>query len=143
MAKIQRIDSHIIKIIRNYYAKLSQLNSVSLLYTMMSPNQNYIIESLKKGYIPPKAFIYLDSNGMITNINNIPMIYHIPRNRANKKYNVDRSLLEKSSPFKYNTELPDIDICNEYNSNSDKYWWIKTLSLALANNIREQYINKG
>lgn len=74
LANVSRIGMHIIKLIRNYYARLSEHKSSGHLYPMAHPDPNYINTTLRKGYIPPEAFIQLDRLGIITDSNNIPII---------------------------------------------------------------------
>ena len=39
-------------------------------------NNNYMSKTLKSWYVPPEAFLYLDTNNLIQNANGIPIIYH-------------------------------------------------------------------
>lgn len=83
-AGIARVDNFVIKLIRDHFASASRNGLNSFIYGAFYPNPLYYSRTLSTGYIPPEAFLYLDTNGYIQNETNVPIIYHVPRHK-NKK----------------------------------------------------------
>ncbi|OXU25214.1 hypothetical protein TSAR_003005 [Trichomalopsis sarcophagae] len=103
-ANVPRIDSFIIKLARDYYAKLKGSNNKA-----------------SSGYLQPESFMFFDSIGYITSQNNIPLIYHIPRHSANKS--IDISINPSQLNLKYSTKIPERNTKDKYKLN-EKYWWL-------------------
>lgn len=76
-ANISRIDSHILNLCRNHFAKAAGNTSNSLVHTPFYPQPLYFNKTLKTGYTTPELFPYLDSEGYLSGDNNVPIIYHI------------------------------------------------------------------
>ena len=95
-AGISRIDCHIIKLVRDYFANISKINNNGLIRGAVYPNDEYYKKALLSGNIPPEAFTYLDKTNRITDRNNIPTIYHIKRRSSDKRiiYDPDMDCLK-------------------------------------------------
>lgn len=79
LANISRFDNFIIKQIRIYFARAASIMENSLIFPIASPNVEYIKNTFVTGFLPPKAFISLDSLNYIQDVNMVPIIYHIQR----------------------------------------------------------------
>lgn len=84
-ANIHRIDIFILKLIRDHFANSTHIRQNSLIYSALYPNPSYYRNTLNTGFISPEAFPYLDSNDYISDINNIPIIYHATRHKNKKQ----------------------------------------------------------
>ncbi|XP_014474872.1 PREDICTED: RNA-directed DNA polymerase from mobile element jockey-like [Dinoponera quadriceps] len=126
-AQIHRIDCFTIQLIRRYFKRLSEIKENSLIYSIPCINENYIINTLKTGFIPPEAFIYLDANGYITDKHGIPIIYHIPRHKKHKTiiYNKHIDSKKQETTLKYDTTIPNRDKLLSNEKNTKQYWWLK------------------
>ena len=105
IADIPRIDTHILNLTRNYLANLLPIeNQITKSFTF--PRSDYKEKSIS-GHFPPQYFTYFDCQGLIQDINIIPIIYHISRHKANKDitYNI-RDCKIPSINMKYNTKIP-------------------------------------
>lgn len=85
IANIQRVDCFILKVCRNYYAKLPQINNAEISRVQNSPDETILIQNNNSGCLPPQAFIYFDKIGVLQDLNNVPIIYHKGRHHAKKK----------------------------------------------------------
>lgn len=83
-AGIPRIDNFAIKFIRDHFAN-SRNKINSLIYGALYPNPLYHAKTLTTGYIPPEAFLYLNTYGYIQDKANVPTIYHVPRHKNKKQ----------------------------------------------------------
>ena len=81
---LNRIDCFIIKPIRNHYLQIN-ISENNLISGAAYPNDEYIWSTMITGFVPPKAFPFLDTNGYIQDENKIPIIYHFLRIRNNKR----------------------------------------------------------
>ena len=73
--------------------------------------------------LPPHAFPYYDSKGMIQYEDNIPIIYHIKKNKADKKLIYkSASMNDHSQVYRYSTSIPEVDKQDSYRVTSN-YWW--------------------
>lgn len=118
-ANIIRIDNFIISLIRNNILRCLQCSENNLIMAPYYENQEYIITSLNRGFVPPEAFLFLDSRNVIQNENGTPIFYHNYR-RANVKA-VNCNLEEQS--LRYNTSISEKDYRFTL-KNSKKYWWL-------------------
>ena len=103
-AQISRIDNFILNLIRKYYIQVVQITENSLIFGSVYPNEQYFEKTLRTGFIPPEAFPFLDTRGFIQDDNDIPILYHISRNRNNKKILIDPLLdiRRLNSNWRYN-----------------------------------------
>jgi len=99
-----------------------------MIFPIAFPDPQYIKKkkkTLETGHVPPEAFLYLDENGFIQDQHQVPIIYHIPRHKSNKRFtyqhNLD-SILDASS-LRFSTAIPNIDRVNKDQKNID-YWWL-------------------
>lgn len=94
-ANIPRIDNFILKLVRDHFANAAMIKQNSLIFAALYPNPEYFARTLLTGFIPPEAFLYLDTKGFIQDFKGIPIIYHVPRHKNIKKItypaNVDSS----------------------------------------------------
>lgn len=102
------------------------LNKI-ILYTGHYPNPLYYEKTLNTGYIPPEAFPYLDSNGYIQDVNNIPVIFHVPRHKNIKKilYTPGLNGLASNNNLKYSMALSNKDKNDTHRKNTKRYWWLQ------------------
>lgn len=126
-ANINRFDCHSIKLCRNYFARMKanpnpDINKLALV------NNNWI-NVFESGYFPPQAFTIADQIGIIQDGDNIPIIYHLSRNKAAKKlpttydrYERNNSVYSRSIPIK------DRDDFHRLNKN---YWWLEANGIHL------------
>ena len=110
-ANISRIDVFILDLTRNYYNNFTNINnkivqSYKNIYTDWQ-------EKAKTGYFPPHYFPSFDNAGLIQNSDNIPIIYHYSRHRANKtiNYNIEDCTIP-STNMKYCISISPRDDSN-------------------------------
>ncbi|KAI4472700.1 hypothetical protein M0802_014871 [Mischocyttarus mexicanus] len=126
LANTSRIDTHILKLNRDHFANTRKLTSNSLISAITYPNESYFKKTLKTGYIPPEAFIYLDKIGYIQDNNNVPIIYHNGRNARKTTIEYDQFMDSKnqSNCWAYKMTLPKKDRKDQHRRNAKKYWWL-------------------
>ena len=117
-ANIPRIDNHIIKLSRDYYANLRNIKN-SYLYSYSHTAEYEILPNTQTEYIYPHSFTFFDTNNIIQNDQNTPILYHIARHQANKKINYSLP----NPTLKYSMTIPNRDHCDAYKF-LKKYWWI-------------------
>lgn len=122
LADIPRIDLHLIEITRNYFTK-TQIIKDKIGIDLKKINHQQHINLFKTGYTTPCAFLTADKMDIIQNNNNIPIIYHISRNKADKKLPTTPAQLRQTKKV-YSTILSDKDKTKKY-KNHKKYWWLK------------------
>ena len=123
-AKISRIDCFILNLIRKYYIQVVKITENSLIFGSVYPNEQYFEKTLKTGFIPPEAFIYMDARGLIQDANNVPSLYHLGRNKNNKKISIDPLLdiRNLSNHWRYNKALFKKKWKGE--ARPEKCWWL-------------------
>lgn len=68
--------------------------------------------------------MFFDKAGVIQDQNNILVLYHWKRNRANKRIALKHdSLIINRSNFKFSMALPTRDII-DFRRLEEKYWWL-------------------
>lgn len=118
-----RVDMHLLKLVRNHCQRSSAMTEENdYIWQPYYPQELYLRKALTTGYIPPEAFIYLDTNGYIQDDQNVPIIYHINRRPTEKniehsKGDLDRSLL------RFNMSIPHT---SDADRNKYTHWWRKT-----------------
>ncbi|KNC24125.1 hypothetical protein FF38_05532 [Lucilia cuprina] len=55
-----RIDNFIIKLIRNHILKCTECTTNNLIFAPYYTDDQYILNTLISGHVPPEAFIHLD-----------------------------------------------------------------------------------
>ncbi|CAG5075185.1 Protein of unknown function [Cotesia congregata] len=125
IANIPRIDNFIIKLTRDYFAKLSSIENKEIKKILETPDQQIYITNHNSACLPPQAFIYFDKKGIIQDSNNVPTIYHWGRNVANKRINLTTDMIanNKYDPV-YSMALPERDKMDFY-SLDERYWWLE------------------
>ena len=71
---------------------------------------NNIIKTLRSGYVPPAAFLYLDTNNLMQNANGIPIFYHHFRKSNIKAIEIN---YKDNINWSFRTDLPNRDIFSE------------------------------
>ena len=117
-AKICRIDNFIISLIRNHIIRITACTENNLILTPYYTNEQYIQNSLLRGYVPPEAFLYLNKHGFIQNENGIPIFYHIYRRTSDKNI-LCKELTAENRRFDTNIYMKDTDISTRIRN---KYW---------------------
>ncbi|KYN21961.1 hypothetical protein ALC57_05652, partial [Trachymyrmex cornetzi] len=129
-AKILRIDNFIIYLARSNFDQASKIFQNSLIFAAFYPNPLYFQHTLSSGYIPPEAFIFLDSSGLIQDQFNIPILYHAPRHSHIKSisYPPFTDSRNPSIRWKFDMAIPDSSILKNkiYSTN---YWWLSNSRL--------------
>lgn len=120
-AKIARIDNFIIHLIRNHIIKSTECTENNLIMAAYYINDEYIYKTLQNGYIPPEAFVYLDSKDFIQNEFGVPILYHLYR-RANSKAIKSNQLTSTNSRFDKSVFSGDKNMFP--NLNMKKFWWL-------------------
>ena len=126
MAQIPRIDCFILKLTRDYYQQISNINN-KIIRKFLDLNTHDCYFRAESGYITPQMFTYFDKQGVIQDSYNKPILYHISRHKSNKS--LPRSY---ENPIKtvYSTTIPIIDTHN-YSRINNKYWWLDKDALHL------------
>lgn len=126
-ANVSRVDNFIIKLVRDHFVSAIRIRQNSLIFGAFYPNPMYFEKTLNTGYIPPEAFPYLDANGYIQDMNNIPVIYHMPRHKNIKKITYPRMLncVTDNHNYKDSMALPERDLKATYCEKVNRYWWLQ------------------
>ena len=119
-AKIIRIDNFIISLIRNNILRATSNTENNLILAPYYTNDLYIMETLKTGFVPPEAFLFLDKMGLIQNPNNIPIFYHNYRRANVKKVNFN----DNNINWRFDASISNSEINLRRFSNARKYWWL-------------------
>lgn len=126
---INRIDNHIISLIRKHWQRASNnFNNSSIFGPVLSLNDSYIEQCLLNGNIPPEAFVYLDKNGYIQDPNGVPLLYHITKELPRKTIKYDPRLdTATANPllFTYDMSIPQVDIPNKNAGLWSSCWWLE------------------
>ena len=103
-ANIPRIDNFMIDLTRNYYQNIANIDN-KIVKSFQQNNIDYQ-DRANTGYFPPHFFTAFDNAGLIQNSDNIPIIYHYTRHKANKyiKYTTE-DCITYSSDIKYSTSI--------------------------------------
>lgn len=128
-AQIPRIDNFMIKLVREHHASAKKIESNKIIRDLCDFNDSYIEKGMRTGYIPPIGFAALDNKGLIQDSNNIPIIYHLPRHKKNKKITANPTNLPR---LKYSTAIPSRDKDDFHRLRTDKYWWLSEDSAHIA-----------
>lgn len=121
-AKIPRFDTFTLTLTRNYFSTLYSINN-RILDELKVNNPANINRMMASGYTSPELFTHLDKRGYIQNEDNIPIIYHIKRHRANKSIDPKADRLTRNNQI-YSTMLPDGDHAS-LSRLSKAYWWLQ------------------
>lgn len=120
LAKIPRYDNFIIQLTRNYFANIKKVKN-TILDSLECNNEDNIRRMLRKGYIPPEIFTYIDNKGFVQNAENIPILYHAQRHRAKKAIFTEEEKYRKEN-LTYSTTIPDQDYSSTARLNKDNWW---------------------
>lgn len=126
-ANINRFDCHIIKLCRNYFAKMKS-NPNPDINKLAIVNNNWINE-FESGYFPPQAFIKADQIGLIQDEDNVPILYHLSRNKASKKLPLTYDKHERRNSV-YSRSIPIKDH-DDFHRLSKNYWWLEADAIHL------------
>lgn len=122
-AKLLRI-FFILKLIGNHWNNIHKTTTNPLITHTVFLNPLYFEHARHTGYIPLESFVYLDSEGLIQNDKNMPIIYHYNRKTFDKKiiYNSNINVNDTNLRFMY--KMSSIDVKDESRKNTKKYWWL-------------------
>lgn len=107
ISNIERVDVHMLKLVRNHCDRSSRMvEENDNIWQAYYPQDLYFEKTRKTGFIPPEAFIYLDTNGYIQDDHGVPILYHIHRRPTQKgiehgRVDLDRTLL------RFNLSIPE------------------------------------
>lgn len=119
-ANVNRIDNFIIYLIRRHIARSSQFMENSLIYAPFYADDEYIKITLKNGFTPPEAFIYLDKTKRVQSDTAVPILYHSYR-RANSKGMVLENFTENESRFEKSIPNKDLQLIKK--GFTRNLWW--------------------
>lgn len=127
IADVPRIDSHIIRLIRDYFSKLPLIDNPAIRELAKFTSVD-LAKRNDSGALPPQAFLPLDDTGLIQDEHNVPTIYHWKRHKAHKRieYAAD-DLKLKWFNFTYSKALATRDKMDDHRLN-EKYWWLTSES---------------
>lgn len=98
-----------LRLTKDYYSKLPSIDNE---YTKAISGQDEIAapRQLVAEYVAPPTFMYCDKMGLVPDSNNVPLIYHWRRNKANKRIAVgqNRNIFD-TDKYKYSTVIPSRD----------------------------------
>ena len=77
------------------------------------------METLKTGFVPPEAFLFLDKMGYIQNQCKIPIFYHNYRRANIKKVDINTANIN----WRYNMSISNRETLL-HRTNVRKYWWL-------------------
>lgn len=120
-SNITRIDNFIIKLTRDHYARLSSINNASVAFAAVSATDAYIQSSMQSGFLPPEAFVYLDSHGYVQDADGIPVLYHIRRAHPKSGIFYQPNQNTATEDVIFDTSLPPCDV-PDVRKLSDRYW---------------------
>lgn len=120
-SNVIRIDNFIINLIRNNIWRCTLCTENNLIMAPYYINEEYISETIQKGYVPPEAFLYLDKMKLIQNENGIPLFYHNYR-RANIKA-IDCTSATNAD-LRYDTSVNDREFCITQKYYPKRFWWL-------------------
>ena len=120
-ADVIRIDNFIIQLTRIHIVAATQNTENNLIKAPYYADDKYISESLRNGFVPPEAFVFLDKNKCIQNENFIPILYHNYRH-ANKKH--IRYNYHLNINWRYNTCISNKEFSNKIIKKRNLCWWL-------------------
>ena len=118
-SNIIRIDNFIISLIRNNIVRATSNNVNNLIMAPYYSSDLYIMETLKTGFVPPEAFLFLDKMGYIQNQCKIPIFYHNYRRANIKKVDINTANIN----WRYNMSISNRETLL-HRTNARKYWWL-------------------
>ena len=129
-ANIQRINSFVIKLCRNYFAKTPDSQLLKDLTQKIQSNTHYITNTLITGFTPPEIFPSLDKNGYVTDANNTPLLYYAQRGTNSKaiKFHPLNHSDANTNTLKYCTQIPNKDKSENSKANKN-YWWLNNTNI--------------
>lgn len=129
-AGIPRIDNFIVRLCRDYFANLRDIPNRTV-QKFSSYDEPECRARASTNYLAPQSFMYFDAIKMIQNDENVPIIYHFPRHRSNKRICFNQP--GDPPAFKYSMAIPNVDHQDAYKFRK-KYWW-----LALDERLRDEF----
>ena len=129
---VNRIDNHIISLIRKHWQRASRNFNNSLIYgPVLSYDDSYIQFCMTNGNIPPAAFVYMDKSGYIQDITGIPIIYHIKRQIPRKcilYQPILNAVTADPNTFSYEMSIPQVDVPNRNVGLWKTCWWLNDVT---------------
>lgn len=125
-ANINRIDIHLLQLVRKHIAKAVEITENDYIGQLFFANDLYFEQTLRTGYIPTECFTYLDREGYIQDVNNIPIIYHAFRTATNKSISCKTAVTaDNSELYRFNTNISERDKNLKIKNNTELYWWLQ------------------
>lgn len=118
-ANVIRIDNFVINLIRYHIMRCTLCDNNNLIKAPYFALDNYLLNTVSKGYVPPEAFILLDRRKYIQNEHGIPVFYHTYRRATDKSI----QFIEYNEYTKrFDTSVSNRDIL--LTANYLKFWWL-------------------
>lgn len=137
-ANVPRIDSFAIKLTRDYLSNLPRIGN-KVIDSISSQSAVESEQQTRTGYLTPQAFRYCNDKGLIQNAENIPILYHWKRNKANKRISMlNTDFVNYPEKFSGSTSIPQRDLNDFHRLKFNKYDWINAHSV----HIRELQTDK-
>lgn len=114
-----------LKFTRDYFSKMPNINNETIpRLAIQSDELSY--RQISKGYIAPQTFIYCDKEGLLQDMNNIPILYYWRKNKPNKRIAFNHSdYINRRERFKYSTYVPNNDYLDFHRLNFKKILVVK------------------
>lgn len=124
LANIPRIDLFTLRLTRDYHSKLPTINN-TIIRTLSRQDPRESEQQTHTGYLTPEAFTYCDDRGLLQNANNIPILYHWKRNKADKRVSLQHNdYNDNMHKFTGSTSIPNCDFTDFHRLNFNNYWWL-------------------
>lgn len=123
-ADIPRIDHFILKLTRDYFSSLYLTGNNAIRYIASQPFHLSELQ-LRTCYILPQAVTYCDAKGLLQDANNVPVLYHWRRNKANKRITITLDNIQNNhEKFIGSTDIPNKDLLDFHRLKFQKYTWL-------------------
>lgn len=111
IANIPRIDSFILKLIRNHIKKSIKISHNEFISKLYHKDTNYYRRTMSSDYLPHETFIFLDHNEYLQDERNVPYFYHVKRRALIRELSYEPRAIcsHLDLDIKYSLKLPDCD----------------------------------
>lgn len=120
----ERIDLHIIKLVREHIRRTTSQCYNSLTYGLYYTSEQIIKNTIQiNNSSGPEAFNYLDTIGYIQNIELVPIIYHVQRKPSEKGFD-ELKFNNPDNHIKFSTAFKKMDH-QKFCKQIKKFWWLQ------------------